>query len=233
MLLLVALAAAAEPPDLTGAWRLVLDVATMAKIPVLGTTKIHTRQVMLVAVSRHPEGFRAHHDTCAFEADTQPSIATTEFPAAFIDAIPAKDYPIELKSTGSGWDAHMDLLPVPVGYDPQAGAFPTSLTAPAVTDWDRDGLPAATVRLHVPLFGAIDVYRAQTSRTILDGRVSSPDLLEGSISVADLQQRTLGASNRLFIQNPELQFDSENSRFRLERVAAGTTCATVVAASTP
>ena len=232
MLLLVALAAAAEPPDLTGAWRLVLDVATKAKIPVIGTTKIHTHQVMLVAVSRRPSGFLANHDTCTFEADTRPSIATTEFPAAFIDAIPAKEYPIELKPMAPGWAVHMDLLPVPVGYDPAAGAFPTSLTAPSVTDWDRDGQPAATVRLHVPLFGAIDVYRAQTSRTILDGLVTNADLLEGSISVADLQQRTLGASNRLFIQNPELEFDPVNSRFRLERVAVGTTCATVVAAST-
>lgn len=233
MLLLVAFAAAAEPPDLTGAWRLVLDVATLAKIPVIGTTKIHTHQVMLVSVTRHAEGFHAHHDTCTFEADTRPSIATSEFPAAFVDAIPAKDYPIDLNSTASGWEVHMDLLAVPVGYDPEAGAFPTTLTAPSVTDWDRDGQPAATIRMRIPLFGAIDVYRAQTSRTILDGRVTSADLLEGSISVADLQQRTLGASNRLFIQNPELEFDPANSRFRLERVALGTTCATVVAASTP
>lgn len=227
MLLFIAFAAAAEPPDLTGAWRLVLDVTTLAKIPVLGTTKIHTHQVMLVAVTRGAEGFRAQHDTCSLQADTRPSIATTEFPAAFVEAIPAKEYPIELNSTASGWNVHMDLLTVAVGYDPEAGAFPTSLTAAAVTDWDRDGQPAATIRLHVPILGAVDVYQAQTSRTLLDGRLTSADLMEGSISVAELQQRTLGASNRLFVQNPELYADPPNSRFRLERVAAGATCATV------
>ncbi len=214
-------------PDLTGTWRLVLDVATLAKIPVLGTTKIHTHQVMLVSVVRGAAGFEAHHDTCSLQADTRPSIATTEFPAAFIDAIPAKDYPIQLKSAGSGWDVHMDLLPVAVGYEPSTGAFPTRLDAPSVTDWDRDGQPAATIRLHVPIFGTIDVYQAQTSRTLLDGRVASPDLLEGFISVAELQQRTLGASNRLFVQNPDLRADPPNSTFRLERVPTGATCASV------
>ncbi len=227
MLLLATLAEAIERPDLTGSWRLVLDVATQADIPVLGTTRIRTVQVMLVDVAVSPAGLWARHDTCSLEAETQPSIATTSFPAAFVDAIPSKEYLVELTPSGSGWGVHMDLGSVALGYDPEVGGFPSALQAPGVIDWDHDGAPAATIQITVPLFGMVSVYRAQTSRAVLDGRVTPAGQVEGAVTVSELQQRTLGASSRLFIQNPEVRSDPANSRFTMQRVPKGSTCLSV------
>jgi hypothetical protein len=230
--LLLAKSAAADPlppgaPDLAGTWRLTLDVSTIADVSFLGQTTITSRQTMIAQVSRTAEGFHVHQDTCGLAARTRPTIAETSFPAAFVDAVPDKEYPLELRPEGAGWAVRMDLGPIAIGFDPATHpGFPSAVTDASVIDWDNDGKPAATIHVTLPIFGTFDIYQAQTSRAILDGTVLSADKLAGGAHIEDLRQRTLAATNRLFVQNPKLTSDPANSSFRMERAPGDARCST-------
>lgn len=222
---------AIAPEQLVGTYEMQLDIATNAKVPIIGETLILSRQKMLAHISYGSGGLVVHHATCTLAAKTKPALAATKFPVAFVDAIPDKTYPLELSGTSTAWTAHMDLGGLPIGFDPSKSATPpSSIDHPAVYDWDNDGKPAATVHLEVPLFGTIEVYQAQTARAVLDGKVVSADKIEGGVRVIDFYQRTLSASNRLFIQNPVLTNNAALSTFRLSRIADQATCLDIPAA---
>lgn len=220
------MAAASESYDLSGTWQMVLDTATRAAVPVLGSTSIRTHQTMVATVQRSGvDGFIVSHDVCTLSAETRPALATTHFPEAFVSAIPDKSYPLELSQEGGRLRARMNLQPLAVGYDPdKTSTLPQSLDAPSIVDWDNDGKPASTIEIEVPLLGTVEVYQVQVATAMLDGWVTSADEISGGASVVGLQQRTLGASNRLFIQNPTLSADPSASTFRMTRAASGTRC---------
>lgn len=226
MLLAIA-AAAAGPLDLSGVWRVTMEIVTAARIPVLGTTDIHTYQTMLATVSADGPGFTVHHQTCTFRAESRPSLATTHFPQAFVDAIPDRDYRLELVDGAAGPAGSMHVGFVAVGWDPALGSFPERLDAPSVVDWDHDTAPAATVQLQVPIFGTVDVYQVQAQDLWFDAASVSADAIVGTVRIEGMRSRTLGATNRLFIQNPKLQQLPGRSPFRFERAPPGTTCATL------
>ena len=225
MLIALALAAAAPPVDLTGTWAATMEVVTSAKIPVLGKTDVHTYQWMVATITPKGEGFRVHHDACAFRAESKPSLASTSFAKAFVDSIPDRDYDVSYVTGDPGVVARMHVGFVAVGWDPARGAFPETLDAPSVIDWDRDGTPAATVQLKIPIFGRVDVYQAQAQDLWFDLSKVTADVIEGTVRIEGMRQRTLGASNRLFIQNPALKQDPARSKVRFTRAAAGAGCA--------
>lgn len=228
--LLLPAALAAEPPDLTGTWRLDLEVVTHAVVPVLGTTTVYTHQIMVATVVRDGARQVQTHDTCALQARSSRPLAEPTLPPAFVAAVPNKTYPLVLTPLPDGtWQVQADFQPLYIGYDPTVtgGALPQKAGDPGIVDWDGDGRPGATVLLDVPLFGRVEVYQAQRGRTILTGRVETPDRLAGGVRVDMFGQRTLSASNRLFAANPDLRMNPELSWFRQTRVPAGTTCATV------
>ncbi len=220
------MAAASDGYDFSGTWQMVLDTATRAAVPVLGSTSIRTHQTMVATVSRSgSDAFVVSHDVCTLSAEARPALATTRFPDAFINAIPDKTYPLELSEEGGRLRARMNLQPLAVGYDPdKTTALPQSLDAPSIVDWDQDGKPASTIEIQVPLLGTVEVYQVQVATAMLDGWVRSADEISGGAAVVGLQQRTLGASNRLFVQNPTLSADPAASSFRMNRVASGTRC---------
>lgn len=228
-LLLPAALAAGDPPDLTGTWRVELEVATEARVPVLGTTVVLTRQTMVATVRRTADGFVQTHDTCALAARSTRALAEPYLPPSFVDAVPNKTYPLVLTEEGGRWRVRGDFQPLYVGYDPKTtnGEVPEAADGPGVTDWEGDGKPGATIHLLVPVFGKVEVYQAQRGRTMIDGWVESADLLTGGATVEWFRQRTLDASNRLFAANPDIRPSGTGSWFRQERVADGTTCATL------
>jgi hypothetical protein len=226
--LLLPLALAAEPPDLTGTWRLDLEVQTQATMPVFGGTTVTTHQIMLATVTRGADGRQVQtHDTCDMYATASRAITEPALPRAFVDAIPDKSYPLEFTATADGWRVDMDFKPLHIGYDPgpSAGALPQEIGDPGVIDWDHDGHPGATIRLAVPLFGDVAVYQVQRTHARIRGTILSADRIDGKVRLDEFVQRTIGASNRLFAQNPTLEALAEKSWFRQERVPTGTTCA--------
>jgi hypothetical protein len=224
--LLLALLAALRAPgasaaevDLSGTWRLDLVVATRAHLPVLGDIHSASRNVLLVTITRDGDGWIQRQKVCAARVEGESGLARTLIPQAFVDSLPPRSYPVTLE--GDRYVA--DPGPESVGF--RGTALPTSAKDATVVDQDHDGAPGVSVRVDVPMFGGADVWVAQRGHSVLDGRVVGPDRIEGEVDVRQLQQVTLGASNRLFAHSVHAIPDPAASRFTLTRLPDGATCA--------
>ena len=218
-------------PDLSGTWRMDLSLTTEAKVPVIGKTVIQTDSIYIVEISGPPDAPVQEQRVCSITPNSSRSVVTTTIPDTFINAMPAKRFPLALTDLGDGrWRVVGDMQPLAIGFNRERspGGVPQQADHPAIGDHEGDGHPGATVHLSAPLFGKVEVYMVQHARTVVDGVWSGGDLVEGSATVNDFGQRTVGASNRLFIANPELRAVPETSIFRLARVPAATTCAQLV-----
>lgn len=218
--------AAPLPPDMRGTWRFDLRIVSNAKVPVLGTTEVKSRTTFLATVSGSQERPTIHTVPCHLQAEPSRAIAKTIVPKSFIDALPQKRFPAELAEKGELWSFHADMMPQYLGYDPKVAGEkpPHDKNAAGITDLEGDGHPGGTIHLDAPIFGIIELYVVQRAHTVLDGTWTGADVWEGDATVLAFGQRTIGASNRLFVANAEVTVDQKNSRFRWARVPEGTSC---------
>ena len=210
-----------EPPDLTGTWALEVVVGTTAHAPLVGDTHSASRSRLAVRITRGPDGFMAHQELCRTELEGGTRLARTILPDGWLRAIPARDYEVELGRDGDGWSFAVDPGVQSVGFDPSAAEVPARASDPSVRDPDADGRPGATVLVEVPGFGTAEVWVAQRGHTRLDGRLVSADRVEGHVTVLEMVQRTIGASNPLFDFTPRIRPDPTRSAFSMWRVPAG------------
>lgn len=213
-----------------------LEVATAAKIPVLGTTVIVSHTVFLVVLDGSPGAPTAHQDVCHLEARQTKALAKTRIPQRFIDSLKDRDYPVHLAlQDDGGWGYQADLPTQYIGYDPgiTGDVLPQNLGDKGLIDWDGDGVEGATVALDAPLFGEVEVYMAQRGQTSLRGAIQEDGSVAGRAEVRDFHQRTVGASNRLFKANPTITPDWEKSSFAMKKAPAGSTCKDLMAAHPP
>ena len=216
------------PPPLSGDWRLDVHVVSHLTIPVLGTTTLLSSTAYAVRIDGPPEAPVLSQKPCTLRTSATRNIATTTIPQAFVDALPLKRYPLQLTPEGEGWRVRGDMRPQYIGWDPaKARAVPTSPDDAAVFDFERDGHPGATVHLDAPVLGEIEIYIVQVAHTILEGTWDGGSAMGGRTQVKAFQQRSIAASNRLFVQNPEVRLDNTQSTWRLVRVPAGTACADI------
>ena len=215
------------PPDLRGDWRFELVVVSHASVPILGTTVVESRTVFRTTVSGTVEQPMIDAVACSIHVEPSRAIAKTIVPQPFVDAIPPKHVPVRLTWTDGAWRFHADMQAQPLGYDPSVTgqALPQDADDPGITDLEGDGFPGGTIHLDAPLFGEIDLYVVQNAHTVLDGVWTGTDTWEGGATVRPFGQRTIGASNRLFVANADIQVDQASSRFRWSRVPTGTSCA--------
>jgi hypothetical protein len=227
-------ARASEPPDLTGTWRVELELTNEVKVPILGPARLRSRQIMQATVERRPDGsLIQHHEACLVETLAEQQIVTTHFPPRFVAALPKKSYPLRLtESEGGGWSYFADLKPQHLGYDPARSpeGLPRELDHPALVDGDLDGNPGVTAIARAPVFGEVELYLVQAGHTHLRGRVVSADRVEGAAPMVMLDQWMVGSTNRLFHRNPEVTHRPDLSTFIMDRKPAGTTCADILAA---
>lgn len=218
-------------PDIRGSWRMDLSLTTQAKLPVLGETTIQTASIYLVRVEGTPDKPLQIQRVCSITPNASRSIATTTIPPGFIGAVPEKRYILEMAPVSGGWRVRGDMQTLAVGFDPetQKTGVPQKAGSEGILDFEGDGNPGATVHIQAPLFGQVEVYMVQRARTVVEGVWDGRDEVKGRAIVKEFAQRTVGASNRLFIANPELRAVPETSIFRMKRVPAGSTCADLVA----
>jgi hypothetical protein len=151
----------------------------------------------------------------------------TIIPKPWVTALPVKEYPLQIEQVADGsWSYKADLLPLRIGYDPKltGDELPQDMDSPGVIDWDGDGKPAATVYLDMNVLGKVEVYLVQAANTILEGRVVSADSIQGQMLTTELRQRTIGATNRLFVTNPVVKPYPPESTFSMVRVPLDSTC---------
>ena len=225
-------AAGAESDPLLppGRYGMVLDTATVQKLPFLGDTRGGSRGWLLIDIESEDGGLLQIMRTCdVIVTGLKGKEGRVEVPRAFIDSIPENRRAIEVSDgalDGSGAATyHVDLGQNRVGWDPlRADQMPTTDASPAVTDSDGDGLPGATMQLRIPIFGRIDLYVVQHAHISLHGRVEAGALVRGGVTFHHMEQATIGASHALFHASPDMRPDPDRSRFVLRPVPASTTC---------
>jgi hypothetical protein len=165
--------------------------------------------------------------TCAVEMTGASGKARMGLSDAFIAAMGDKRLQADIGPAPGGWTFALDMGEDHVGYDPaRAAGLPTDLADPAVVDWDGDGQPAATIDLQVPVLGAVELYVAQRAHVRLSGTTDArTGITRGQVEFARFEQRTLGASHRMFDANPEMWPDPARSGFELRPLPTGAGCA--------
>ena len=182
-----------------GMYRLEMRMAARARIPVLGESRSATVSVSLARVRAVEGALVQSHRVCDARIDGGDGLVRMIFPARFIAALAEHAYPLELRSEAGVWRYRADLGTEHVGYVPRGdGTLPRAADDPSVVDWDRDGQPGATLGLAVPVAPDGELHIVQRGRTVLEGRVTGPDRVEGARRRGALRagrhRRTAGVS---------------------------------------
>ncbi|MFT4977608.1 MAG: hypothetical protein ACI8S6_003515 [Myxococcota bacterium] len=226
-LTIAAALAHAQPPDISGSYRLDLVIASKANVPVFGEAEIMAQTTMLAQISPDGQGgYTQRHITCSVSPRTSLKVAQTTIPPSFIAPMSEKVYPVVLTERPDGrWTYRADFGPQHIGFRPElsGGMPPAEATHPGVVDWEGDGHPGATILLQVPVFGQVEVYITQLAHTRIDGVLVESGGASGKVEVVALEQRSIGAKPMLFAANPAVTQMPGQSRFILTPTTA-TTC---------
>lgn len=215
-----------DPPLAPGSYRLEMIMASITKVPFFGSSKSASKSISLVDIRREGNGLIQTHKACDFRVVDDSRFIKMIFPEKFIAALARHTYPLHLEKDGQGWRYRADLGVERIGYKSSGDEkeLPAKLDDPAVYDWDGDGLPAATLKITIPLLPDGEFYVVQRGHSILQGRIVQPGKIEGAIETRLFEQRVLGAKPSFLNQSAEVQPDPSASRFILTAIAAGTTC---------
>jgi hypothetical protein len=217
-------------PLSAGTYRLEMSIASHASMPLLGKSESTTVSISLVELRALPDGLRQSHRVCDARLEGSVPFVRLEMPPQFIAALGTRDYPITLVADADGWRYRADLGVEHVGWRPDDGPLPTRVDDPRIYDWDGDGRPAATLRLAVPIAPDGELLVVQRGHSVLEGGVVGRDRVAGRIDVRHFEQAVVAARPAFLRRSPAVTQDPARSRFTLERVADGTTCAELVRA---
>jgi len=217
-------------PELAGTWYLRIRTATDARVPIIGNTHIRSTTHLLVSITDADGVLNQTQKTCIVDSRPSRSITRTVLPKAFVDHLPVKTYPVSVSESEDGsWTYNADLHQQYVGYDgvKAGGVIPDNAKDPSVFDWDEDGKPGASILIDLPLFGHIRIYMVQTNHTLLNGQLVNDNRIEGRSKQLVLDQRTIGADNRLLATSPKLSVGKGHDRFEMMRIEDGATCTNI------
>ena len=225
VLLLPTAIAAWSAPFPAGTYAMRLETATLAKVPILGRTRGGSVSWLLGELASDG-GEQWTWTTCEVEMTAASGRARMDMSESFIAAMQPRRLEADIGPAPGGWTFSLDMGVDHVGYDPaRTDAVPADITDPAVVDWDRDGQPAATIGIDVPMMGSVELYVAQRAHVRLSGTTDAmTGITRGSVEFAHFEQRTLGASHRLFDANPEMWPDPARSAFEVRPVGTGIAC---------
>ncbi|MCB9745833.1 MAG: hypothetical protein H6741_06400 [Alphaproteobacteria bacterium] len=204
-------------PILATAYAAEIIVATIATVPVLGEIRLLTHTLMRMQPSVVDGQLTLRQEVCAVATQDDTRLSQTTMPAAFVRALPAARYPVEVEPlTEDSWRFAWDPGPVHVGYlpTPEDAGLPEAVDDPRVADTDQDGQPAATVLLSIPVLGDSELYTVHRNHVRVEG-VMRGGVLEASVEILDIAQLTVGASRPLFAYSAEVSPVSEQSSLRM------------------
>ena len=214
-MLLSAWSSALATPIQSGHHILTIHSATRAKIPFFGWTPSVTRSVVLIDLQKTENGWMQTHTVCDIKIETKRIPVRTIIPDAFVQALPVKQYAIDVFELNGTVHYTADLGIDNVGMNSNAQEVPRTPDHPDVVDMDGDGHPGATVHVKVPMFGMAHLYVAQRGSIALEGTVNSDGVVNGRVKLGPTVQHTLDASNLLLKSSPPIRPDPDRSRFQL------------------
>jgi hypothetical protein len=224
LLLLPALAGAAETLLPPGTYRLDMRLATETHVPVLGRSESAWTSVALVRIREEAHGLHQSHRVCAVQLDPGYPLVRARLSPGVVDGMVTRTYGVQLDADGT---YRADLGIEAVGFSGGGRSVPTAANDPGVTDSDGDGNPGATVHLTMPLGATGDVYVAQRGRSVLRGRATDAGYVEGTIDVLLFEHAVLDANPQFLRAGAATRPIPDRSRFVLRRVADDATCATL------
>jgi hypothetical protein len=231
VLLLATGALAQPPPDIAGTYRMELLVVSRAHIPVFGEAFIDsTTTTIATIIPDGSGGYTQTHSTCSVVPVSTLELIETIIPQTFVAQIPNKSYPLGIVAQDDGsWSFQADLGEQHIGYDPELtdGTIPDNKDHPAITDWEDDGHPGATINLKVPVFSTVEVYLVQLAHTHLNGSIDQDGNISGNLNIISFEQRSIGARPPMFSANPKATQLAEKSVFSYTRILEGSTCASL------
>ena len=215
-----------EGPLPPGTYRLEMIMATVTHLPVFGSSKSASRSVSVVQIQREDSGLVQTHQVCDFRVLEDSKMVKMIFPEKFVAALATHRYPIALQKDADGWGYRADLGLERIGYRAETndGQLPSRIDDPSVYDWDGDGFPGATLKLSVPFLADGELYVVQRGHSILNGRVTEPGKVEGSIEIRTFEQRVLGAKPSFLNRSPRIDPDPKESHFVMTLVPNDSTC---------
>jgi len=212
-------------PSLEGTWALEMRAVSASQVPVLGDVRSVTRTGVLVHLEPDGDGWVQHHRPCGSSIDGG-AFVKTRIPDAYFEQVQPKTLRPEVDDDGR---FVVDVQRFTGGWDPSTcDAVPTTTNDPCVRDWDDDGKPGITIEVKAPLIPWAEVYVAQKTHPFLEGHIVHDDLVEGAMTMLELDNRVLGASNRLFHGQPRTRSVNEASTFRMERLPDDARCSDVL-----
>ncbi len=208
-----------------------LTVALALKVPFLGEVRSLSRSLLLVEQTEL-EGTLFHEQKlCNIEVEDNTRFSQTEISEQFVRSITHKKVPIVLGEKDGHVTYYWDPSLVEVGYHPGGGALPEQLGDKRVYDWDNDSHPAATVLLHIPMLGEVEVYVVQRNDLRLTGvavqrsselKAGEASEIRGSVQVDLLEQKVLDSSHVIFRNSASATPFSSDSFFRMIPLSIGT-----------
>ena len=209
-----------------GTYRLEMILGTITRLPFFGSSKSASKSVSLVEIRHEETGLFQTHQVCDFRVLEDSRMVKIVFPEKFVAALGNHSYPITIERNGRDWHYRADLGIERIGYHEEAsnGQLPNTMNDPAVFDWDGDGHPGATLKLTVPFLPEGELYIVQRGHSILNGRITEPGKVEGSVDVRVFEQRVLGAKPAFLNRSPQIEPNAKESRFSLTALPQGSTC---------
>lgn len=208
-------------------WGLEVDVASLAKVPLMGKVHILTRSLLRATLTETETGLVQQQQLCEVHVEDDVRISQTFIPQSFVRSMPPVTYPARIDPETGAYFA--DPGGYVVGYDASLSpdAVPKKKNDPAVIDSDHDGHPGATVILKVPLFGRVDLYIAQRGHQQFVGKLVDGKI-RGEIVIIETLMNTLGASNRLFAMQSNSDVRPSFSGFRMEPIDVSWGCSQLI-----
>ncbi|MFT6399486.1 MAG: hypothetical protein ACJAYU_004253 [Bradymonadia bacterium] len=216
------------PGELAGRWVLVQTTTTVSRVVSIGRVRTTTRAVMFYDLEDDGSSLNGHGTLCEVDVQTGSPFVYTELPSALVRVLNAPVLSASVDAAGTFLQPRSySVLGVELD-DPRVDELPQEPDDPRVIDCDGDGNPGGTVRISGIVSG--EVYVAQRSWSELEGRVTSPDTIEGQVRF-DEDQVILGASRRILRSGPPTEPDDDPERnwFRLVRLADGADCVDALA----
>jgi hypothetical protein len=219
--------------NLDGRWAQLLVTTTVSRIPMLGEVRSVTAALLLMEIDQSGQNLSIHRQLCALDVDSGTSVVRTEVPDAFVDAIRDTTESATLVHTTrgpslNGWRAQELVGLTGVNF---TEPLPTDFSDTRYVDSDGDGNPGLTIRVRGLVSG--EVYVASRGITELRPTSMTGELMSGEVDWT-AEQVVLGASNR-FLRGDGADPDPEpgyrGNYFRARRVAADSTCGSIVNSS--
>jgi len=211
-------------PELGGRWMLVQVTTAVSDIPFVGEARASTRAVLLYDLVDDGKRLRGNGTLCSLDIDAKPDLLRPYLPKSFAAAVrpAAIDAALERDATGTRFLGARSLLVVGAQLDrPEADPLPESPSDPRLEDVDHDGNPGITFEIRGLFDG--EVYMAQRRWDRLEGRVVSPERVDGTV-YHGLEQTFLGSDLPIVNMIPDMAPDPARSPFRMVRVPAEMGC---------